>query len=257
MSQTTHLSTETARQFAPMIRRAALRIARRLPSHVVLDDLMSAGYVGLLDAHRRFDPALCDRFEPYAELRIRGAMLDEVRCTHDTLSRDLRQLATRAAATRRRLETALGRHPADAEVAAALGIPCEAFHAHEARIAAAQGAGAPEEASCVADAAPSAEVRMMHAETRRALRRAITLLPERMRGVVELYFIEELTLREIGARLGVTESRVSQLVSESLQRLRAQFALSDPDARHLRSRAPLRRRSTQVRAQRQALPLAS
>jgi RNA polymerase sigma factor for flagellar operon FliA len=254
MTQATHLSPEIARQFAPVIRRAARRIARRLPRHVAVDDLMSAGYLGLLDAHRRFDPALCDRFEPYAELRIRGAMLDEVRSSHDPLSRDQRQLATRAAATRRRLETVLARRPADAEVAAAMGIPCELLQTHETRIAAAQ-AGA-EEASRVADTAPSVEARMMQAETRRALRRAIDQLPERMRVAVELYFIEERTLREIGRHLGVTESRVSQLVSEALQRLRAQFALSDPDARHLRNRAPVRRRTPPLRRAREALPLA-
>lgn len=252
MSQAAPLSKETARQFAPVIRRAALRIARRLPSHVVFDDLMSAGYVGLLDAHRRFDPTLCDRFEPYAELRIRGAMLDEVRCTHDTLSRDLRQLATRASAARRRLESVTGRRPDDGAVAATLGISLENLQAHEARIAAAQ-AGSSEEASRISDSAPSAESRMMQAETRRGLRRAIEQLPERARAVVELYFFEELTLREIGLRLGVTESRVSQMVSEALQRLRAQFALSDPDARHLRNRAPLRRRTPS----RPALKLAS
>jgi RNA polymerase sigma factor for flagellar operon FliA len=255
MTHSTPLSTEIARRFAPVIRRAALRIARRLPSHVVLDDLLSAGYVGLLDAHRRFDPTLCDRFEPYAELRIRGAMLDEVRGTHDTLSRDLRQLATRAAITRRRLEVVLERRPNDAEVGEAMGISCETLRAQEARIASAQ-AGAPEEASRVADPGPSPEARILGDETRRALRRAIDQLPERTRAVVELYFLEELTLREIGVRLGVTESRISQLVAEALQRLRAQFALSDPDARHLRSLTLPRRRAA-LRQPRVALSLAS
>src|SRR5262245_41779216 len=91
------LPADVAISFAPVIRQNALRIARRLPPHISVEDLIGAGFMGLVDAYRRYEPSRCDRFDAYAEYRIRGAMLDELRL-HDPLSRALRALANRVAA---------------------------------------------------------------------------------------------------------------------------------------------------------------
>jgi len=261
------LPRDIALRFVPVIRQAALRVARRLPSHVSVDDLIGAGYVGLVDAYRRFDPTRCDRFEPYAEVRIKGAMLDELR-SYDPLSRDLRALATRTANARRRLENQLGRRPNDAELATELGLSLETYQTQAARMAVGPTVSVDDEngvelpdSSCGADAA------LGDAQLRGSLSHAVATLPDRLREVIQLYYGGELTLREIGERMGVTESRVCQLHADAVRRLRAQFALSDPEARALLDAAP--KTTTAARAAKvrtvarvarrapEALPLAS
>src|SRR5829696_1109358 len=203
------LPQEVALRFVPVIRRAALRIARRVPSHVCLDDLMSAGYLGLVDAHRRYDASRCDRFEPYAELRIKGAMLDELRSSYDRLSRDLRDLATRTSAVTRRLETTLGRRATESEIAAALDMSLEEYRAQTARIAMGTTVSLDADDSPeVACGRRAADGELADAQTRGRLGHAVATLPDRLRQVIELYYGDEMTLKEIGGRLGVTESRV-------------------------------------------------
>lgn len=219
------LPPELAASMMPLIRCIAARLARRLPSHLRLDDLTSAGYIGLVTAYRRFDRSRGDDFHAYAERRIRGAMLDELRAI-DPLTRDLRFLANRIAATRRGLEARLGRAAREEEMAAALSMAVEEYRRCAVKVSVgptvsledpSDGEGAldlPDK-----DAEPADE-RIAVEESKQAVRGAIEKLPPRLRQVVDLYYREGRTLRDIGNMLGVTESRVSQLQSEAVQRLR-------------------------------------
>jgi RNA polymerase sigma factor for flagellar operon FliA len=232
MPESTALPSDVAISFAPVIRQNALRIARRLPSHISVEDLIGAGFMGLVDAYRRYEPSRCDRFDAYAEYRIRGAMLDELRL-HDPLSRALRALANRAAAATRKFEVRFGRQPTEAELAEELGLTLEAYRTYAARMVVGPWLSldgvAPDEYGVELDdpTEPGADMRLLDAQTKQALEQAIKGLPERLRLILELYYVEELTLREIGERLGVTESRVCQLHSDAISRLRAHYAKSD------------------------------
>jgi RNA polymerase sigma factor for flagellar operon FliA len=221
------LPAEVAARFVPVIRQAALRVARRLPAHICVDDLVSAGFMGLVDAYRRYDASRCDRFDAYAEVRIKGAILDELR-SYDPLSRDLRALANRAGQATRELASRLGRVPSDVEVAAELGMDLEGYRAAATRIA--LGSPVSLDAAPQGDEPPfelgdptstPADELLLQAQSRAALRGALERLPPRLRGVLDLYYREERTLREIGAMLGVTESRVCQLHGEAIRKLRA------------------------------------
>ena len=116
-----------------IVRRHAYRLARRLPSHVNVEDLMGAGFVGLADALNKYDRTGPDRFEAYADCRIRGAMLDELR-SYDPLSRDLRDLNNRIVAAVRKLTAELGRPPEEVEIAQKLELPVAAFRERLAKL---------------------------------------------------------------------------------------------------------------------------
>jgi RNA polymerase sigma factor for flagellar operon FliA len=226
-----------ALSFAPVVRQHALRIARRLPPHVSVEDLIGAGFMGLVDAYRRYEPARCDRFDAFAQHRIRGAMLDELR-RHDVLTRELRGLANRIASTRRRLEVSLGRAVAEDELAEELAMPLETFRTHHARITSSPMLsldlavpGCPALDPCDPDE-PGADVRLSTAQAKRTLDAAVGSLPARLRLVLEEYYVDGLTLRDIGERLGVTESRVCQLHADAIARLRAHYARRERTATH-------------------------
>lgn len=228
----------------PLIRCIAARLARRLPSHLRLDDLTSAGYIGLVTAYRRFDRSRGDDFHAYAERRIRGAMLDELRAI-DPLTRDLRFLANRIASARRGLEARLGRAAREEEVAGALGMTLEEYRRHAAKVSVGPTVSiedpADDEGSMDLpdrDAEPADE-RLATEQSKHAVRGAIDKLPPRLRQVVQLYYGEGRTLRDIGNMLGVTESRVSQLQSEAVQRLRALCV--QPTERRAASHADVRK----------------
>src|SRR5215213_7875336 len=118
---------EYAAKFFPYIEKVARRLARRLPAHVEIDDLISSGVIGLMEAAERFDPKRVDRFEAFAEYRIRGAMLDDLRA-RDTLSRDMRRLSNELREATRRLESQLGRSPDQQELAETLGVKVEELY---------------------------------------------------------------------------------------------------------------------------------
>ena len=222
-----HLPREVAARMIPVIRRMALRLARRLPSHVCVDDLVSAGLVGLVTAHRRFDEARGDDFDAYAETCIRGAMIDELRA-QDPLSRDLRAHAKAASRAQQTFESKVGRAPTELEMAAAMGLDLAPYRRYTQKAAVGPavsldaGAGAEDAPIQVADAETlPADERLFEAERRASLATALEALPPRLRQVVELYYGEERKLRDIGAMLGVTESRVCQLQTEAVARMRA------------------------------------
>ncbi len=202
------------------VRRAALRLKKRLPAHVELDDLISAGNLGLAQAlaYGRFEAP--SAFEAYALQRATGAMLDALR-GHDHLTRGQRRLAKRLARVEKGLGQRFGRQPETDEVAAELGITtadlASARHSTARRDRVSLSA-----AESHTPGRPSLRPDAMLDAVRRAekLRGALDELPRRLKTVVDLSCNEELTLREIGKRLGVTEARVCQLRKEAVERLR-------------------------------------
>jgi RNA polymerase sigma factor for flagellar operon FliA len=218
------LPADVAARMIPRIHRIARHIARRLPRHIRVDDLVGAGCQGLVSAYARFDASRGEEFEAFAELRIRGAMLDELRAV-DPLSRDQRANARRMAAATHALHARLGRAPAADEIAAELGITLEEYW-ERTTVAASGGTTSLDDE----DAAPRAQIHdrsaepadelLSRKEEREAIRGALSALPPRLRRVLELYYGEGLTLRQIGDMLGVTESRISQLQTEAVRRIR-------------------------------------
>lgn len=215
---------------APLVKRIAYHLIARLPASVQVDDLMQAGLIGLLEAARQYDAAQGASFETYAGIRIRGAMLDEIR-KNDWAPRSVHRKAREAAQAIHELEKRHGREAHDAEVATALGISLEEYHhilqdASSCRVFSLDDAAEGEQGmveGLVSDT-PSPLEDMQAAAFRQNLVAAIAALPERERLVLSLYYDEELHLKEIGAVLGVSESRVSQLHGQALARLRARVA---------------------------------
>jgi RNA polymerase sigma factor for flagellar operon FliA len=215
---------EYAAKFFPYIEKVARRLARRLPAHVEIDDLISSGVIGLMEAAERFDPNRVDRFEAFAEFRIRGAMLDDLR-SRDTLSRDMRRLSNELRDATRRLEAQLGRAPEHEEIAKRLGVGVEELYARQQKLSGSSVVG-------IDDAGPdllertgdqSADDPFELASRREMLERLVSGigdLPEKMQQVLSLYYCDNLNLKEIGAVLGVTESRVCQIHGEATRRLR-------------------------------------
>jgi len=223
---------EFVTKYYQCVEKVARRLARRLPSHVDLDELISAGAVGLLDAAERFDPERANRFETFAEARIRGAMLDDLRA-RDTLSRDMRRLSNKLRSAADEAANQLGRTPTEAEVADRMGLALDEVRARRMKLSGASVIG-------LEDADPSfwehaadhtAEDPAERAARRELFYRLVTqieLLPEKMQQVLSLYYRDGLNMKEIGVVLGVTESRVCQLHGEATRRLRSSL-----DARFL------------------------
>jgi RNA polymerase sigma factor FliA len=215
---------EYAAKFFPYIEKVARRLARRLPAHVEIDDLISSGVIGLMEAAERFDPKRVDRFEAFAEFRIRGAMLDDLR-SRDTLSRDMRRLSNELREATRRLESQLGRTPDQEELADQLGLEVDELYARQQKLSGSSVVGiddaGPDFLERTGDeTAPDPFEVTAHREALARLVEGIDELPEKMQQVLSLYYCENLNLKEIGEVLGVTESRVCQIHGEATRRLR-------------------------------------
>jgi RNA polymerase sigma factor for flagellar operon FliA len=212
------------------VRYIARKLHRTLPAHVELEDLVSAGMVGLLEACDRFDPRRHVQFKSYAQFRIRGAILDWLRSL-DWGPRELRRKARGIAEATRVLTQQLGRAPGEQEIAAALDMDLAEFQQLTGELKSLELGSLNAEHSRDDDdeelefVATSPEEDPLHLvlahESRQRLIDAIEELPEKERLVLTLYYYEELTMREIGATLGVVESRVSQIHSSAVRRLRA------------------------------------
>lgn len=223
---------ELVNRHAPLVKRIAYHLMSRLPPSVQADDLIQAGMIGLLEAARNYDPSQGASFETYAGIRIRGAMLDEIRRT-DWTPRSVHRKARQVAEAVRTIENDKGRDARDNEVAALLGISLDEYHkilqdATGCRVfsfedpAALGGSG--EEEDCARIEAPNQPLEnLQHEDFQKSLAEAIAGLPERERLVMALYYDEELNLREIGEVLGVSESRVCQIHGQALIRLRARM----------------------------------
>ncbi|TRW48843.1 RNA polymerase sigma factor FliA [Aliidiomarina halalkaliphila] len=213
-------------QYYPTVRRQALSLQVRLPAGVDLDDLIQAGLEGLLDALTRFDAGAGVAFSTFAHQRIRGSMIDELR-SRDWLPRSVRRSGREVEACVRRLEQQLGRPPEEREIANALGMDMEEYHKllHDTNNGLVLSYD-----EVVTDQSGDSEDRSMGSspadllfsdERRSHITEAIEALPEKEKLVMALYYQEELNLKEIGAVLGVTESRVSQLHSQAIKRIRS------------------------------------
>ncbi len=206
-----------------MARRIALRVGRRVPDSVASDDLVAAALVGLTEAAERFDEARGQPFVAFAEKRIRGAVLDELR-RGDLMSRRARNQSRKVGQAIRTLATRLGREPEDAEVAAELGVDLAHYveelegltHVTSVPLEGVLADSLAEDGDR-ADPAQGAARRELTGRLTAALR----TLPERDALVLSLYYVEELSYAEIGRILGVTESRVCQLHARSMARLRS------------------------------------
>jgi RNA polymerase sigma factor for flagellar operon FliA len=212
------------------VRYIARQIHRRLPPQVLLDDLVSEGVLGLLDAHRRFVKSRRVKFETYAGHRVRGRILDSLR-ELDWCPRELRRKARRLKQAETELESRLGRHPTEAELARELGMSAQEMNTLLREVCGLEQlslqAISPETGDDAAlpefeppDARPGPLEQCAEAERRARLAAALEQLPLRQQQALALYYVEELTMKEIGAVLGVGESRVSQMHSNALLRLR-------------------------------------
>ena len=206
----------------PIVRRMAYRLARRLPPNVDVGDLIGSGTEGLLKAIESFDPSRVPRFESYAEVRIRGAMLDELRA-HDVMTRHGRQRMAEVTKAVRKLELDLGRSPEEEEIAKALSMTLDSYQklAEDLSRGPALARLGEIDPDDVANDHHDASHEVQAKELRQRLVVAIKGLPDRTQTVLALYYQEECTQSEIGQILGVTESRVCQLLGDAIVRLRA------------------------------------
>lgn len=217
------------RDQASLIRRIALHLLNRLPPSVHLDDLIQAGAIGLLEAAQHYQSEQGVSFESFASIRIRGAMIDELR-RYDWTPRSVHRRAREVAEAIRVIEARTGRDARDSEVAAHLQLSLEEYHQVLQDTLACRVLSMEE----LLESGDSAWERCAHANNepsdrlmqdgfREALVGAIASLPDRERKVISLYYEDERNLREIGIELGVTESRVCQVQGQALLRLRARL----------------------------------
>ena len=213
-----------------LVRRIAWHLSARLPDSVDVDDLIQAGQIGLIEAARHYKSDGGASFATFAGTRIRGAMLDELR-RGDWMPRSVHRNARAIARAVRAVEARSGRSATESEIAAELGVPLAEYHAMADAAArgpllSLDGMSAEDDAQPEVpdDDSPDALDQVAGAGFRRALAEAIDRLPERERQVMGLYYDESLNLREIGAVLGVTESRVCQIHAQAVARLRGRLA---------------------------------
>lgn len=216
------IGDDVVRRYTPLVRRIAMRTVRNLPSGIALDDILSAGWLGLTEALRRRHAQMQENeFEAYASHRVRGAIFDYLRDL-DPLSRKLRQASRRISRCAADLVGRLGRYPQEEELAGELGITLEQYQALLAEIA--QAGHARFELSGEEQSHdPSPEIQAAKNQIAEQVTTAIDALPERLRLVLGLYYQEGCNLREIGEILGVTESRACQLHSEAIHLVRGQL----------------------------------
>jgi RNA polymerase sigma factor for flagellar operon FliA len=222
-------------EYAPTIKYIAQRVASRLPPHIALDDLINAGVIGLIDAIEKYDPSRDNTFKTYAEFRIRGAMLDELRSL-DWVPRSVRQKETAIERAYAVLERQLGRCAQDQEVAELLEIDLEEFYdwLNQVRGVSLLSLEAPGLRAMDGEAvnlldlvatndAQGPEQVVQARRLKELIAEAVDDLPYQEKVVISLYYYEELTMKEIGKVLDITESRVSQIHTKSIFHLRAKL----------------------------------
>ena len=225
------------REHLNLVRRAVAEMSAKMPKHAPRDDLMSAGMCGLAQAARSFDPSRGVPFHAYAATRIRGSLLDELR-THDWASRPVRARARQLEVANEKIIARLGRPATTAELAQEMGVPVSSVEGLQADLHRAtvlnydsmvtSGDG---ESIIVSADDDDPETSILDRERNAYLVDSIRALPERLRTVVIGYFFENRPMQEIGAELGVSESRISQLRAEALELLRdGMNSQLDPDA---------------------------
>ncbi len=214
---------------ATLVKRIAHHLIARLPGSVLVDDLIQAGMIGLLEAAKNFDGSKGASFETYAGIRIRGAMLDDIRkgdWTPRSVHRNTRMISDKIS----ELESQLGRDVKDIEVAEALEVSVEQYHtmlneANAGKIIGMDDLGVSEDVISIKDNSDSDDIYegIEGQHFKSSLAKAIKTLPEREALILSLYYDDELNLREIGEVLSVSESRVSQIHSQAMVRLRSRL----------------------------------
>lgn len=229
-SRVTDCSAELVETHLDLVRRIAHHLAARLPASVQIEDLVQSGMVGLIEASRQFKSGLGATFATYAGMRIRGAMIDELRRA-DWTPRSVHRNSRRIAEAIQQIEACEGRAAQDREIAAALEVPLDDYYAMLQDTASAQILGLEdlfgedvETDRWLPGKSPAPGELHEQGRLRDALARALADLPEKERLVLALYYDEELNLREIGAIIDLTESRVSQIRSQALHRLRGRLS---------------------------------
>lgn len=216
--------------YLPMVNLIAGRLAISLPAHIERDDLISSGFFGLLDAVDRYDVSRGNKFETYAGTRIRGSMLDYLR-SKDWIPISLRARIKEYEKAVARLESTLGRVPTDEETAGELGISVQDLHRIEMEINVSTVVPLEDylrQETEYSTSDPTASIEKQ--ELKKSLAKAIDKLSEKERIVISLYYFEELTLREIGMILHLTEARICQIHSKAVMRLRGFLAAMDIDS---------------------------
>lgn len=220
-------------EYGPKIKYMAYRLSYRLQPDIDIDDLISAGIIGLMDAMDKYDPSKETLFKTYAEFRIRGAMLDEIRAM-DWIPRSVKEKAGLLYRTVAQLEKKFGRPPTEEEIAGELKMTLPEYQdfiaqAHASSMISIEDLGINLDndrdiLECIGEPQKRDPLTMLLSkDTRDILTRAIENLPEKERKVVSLYYYNELTMKEIGKILDVTESRVSQLHTQAMFRLKGKL----------------------------------
>ncbi|MCF6211249.1 MAG: RNA polymerase sigma factor FliA [Gammaproteobacteria bacterium] len=216
-------------QHAPLVKRIAYHLMSRLPPSVQQDDLIQAGMIGLLESLRNYDASQGASFQTYARIRIRGAMLDEIR-KNDWAPRSVHRKARMVAEVVKDIENRTGRDARDQEIAEGLGVSLPEYH-RLLQDASGHRVFSYDELNVESQGVPEGLSQRMQgpleglqsADFKRSLADAIAGLPERERLVMTLYYDEELNLREIGSILGVSESRICQIHSQAVIRLQSRM----------------------------------
>lgn len=232
------LKEEIVLEHTPLIRYIVNRIAVRLPSHIDLEDLHNTGVIGLMDAIEKYDPEKNCKFKTYAEFRIKGAILDQLRSL-DWVPRSVRQKGRRLEKAYGDLEQRLGRAASEEEVADSLGVQIDKFHDLLNQVRGIslvnleeigggsdgeRGGGFGDVVEDVHAENPFASLKLQ--QMKRIVADTIGTLPEKERLVVSLYYFEDLNMKEIGGILGITESRVCQIHTKAVLRLRSKLKVT-------------------------------
>lgn len=221
-------------EYAPLVRFIAQKIAARLPANIELDDLISCGVIGLMDAIQKFDPSRDNKFKTYAEFRIRGAILDELR-SQDWVPRSVREKSKQLEKAYAKLEREFGRPATDEEMCTELECSMDDFHEMLNKSKSVSLLNIDDSASFNKgdrklimgllehrrSSNPFSAVNYKRAQDK--IKEGIKQLPEKQRLVLSLYYFEDLNLKEIGQVLDVTESRVSQLHTQAILKLKAKL----------------------------------
>ncbi len=218
---------------APMVKRIAHHLMARLPASVQVDDLIQAGLIGLLDAGKHYDPSQGAQFDTYATIRVRGAMLDEVRRS-DWIPKSVHKKARDVAAAIHEIESSTGRDARDVEVAMKLNLTLDDYYKILANNSASKilnlddldindvgslGVFEDHKINLLSD--------LIEQETQKKLSDEVLKLPERERLVMALYYDTQMNLKEVGKLLDISESRVSQLLTKAQLRLKSRFAYAE------------------------------
>ncbi|MDD5308885.1 MAG: FliA/WhiG family RNA polymerase sigma factor [Deltaproteobacteria bacterium] len=221
------------KEYLPLIRRTAARLAHKAPPSITTEDLVSAGMLGLVEAASRFDPTRAAHFRAFAEARVHGAMIDEMR-SQGPLSRDLRVKSSRLTKAIRDLEHELGRQPIETEIASRMELDVEKYYSLLVQLqpSTVLSPAIIEQTVCPPHGFPeripgNPQDDYLFGELRDRLARAIARLSDREQRVLAMYYRDDLSLKEIGERFGVTESRVCQIRSQAVHRLHAMLEEED------------------------------